>query len=199
MTRHARVIPSWRSGPCPRQQEPSRRGQPQPARRLSTSWYSLLLLSLLLTTPNLWAATTHCTTQERIIFACRTGKKLVSVCASPTVTPSSGTVQYRFGPAGAPELTLPGAPAVPRSVAQAGTLMFSGGGGAYLRFTQGAFGYVVYTAIGKSWGQKAGVAVEKDGKRTANLKCTGAVTSELGPDWYGQAGFPDDTQGFELP
>jgi hypothetical protein len=41
--------------------------------------------------------------------------------------------------------------------------------------------------------------VERDGKVTAQLTCTGAVTSELGPALYSQAGLPEDTQGFDLP
>ncbi len=173
---------------------------PRPCLRslmLLSTW--LLLTTLVPVASTAWAATTHCTAPERVLFTCPAGKKIVSVCASPTLTPTSGVMQYRFGPSGAPELLFPDTPAHPHTVVTAGTLMFSGGGGAYLRFTKGPYGYVVYSAIGKGWGEKAGVAVEQGGRVTANIKCTGPVTSELGPDLYGTAGFPEDTQGFALP
>lgn len=148
-----------------------------------------------------FATDTHCTSQEQVLFSCPIGKKMVSVCASQHFTPSSvqWLLQYRFGPQGAPELVLPDLPAPPHTFVKAGTLRFSGGGGAYLRFTKGQYSYVVYTATGRGWGEKAGAAVEKGGKVTASLKCTSAVTSELGPDLYGKAGLPEDTQGFDLP
>jgi len=163
------------------------------------TWRWLGILALVVFVAPVQAASTHCTSQERIVFACPTGKKHVAVCAAGPLSTDNGALQYRFGPLKAPELLWPDAPAQFRSVASAGTLMFSGGGGAYLRFTKGPYGYVVFTAIGKGWGKKAGVVVEKDGKATVHLPCTGAVTSELGPALYSEAALPADAQGFDIP
>lgn len=110
-----------------------------------------------------WAAEPLCDTQEQVIFSCSLGKKTVSVCASHDFSASSGYLQYRFGQKDALELAFPDlTEAVPASqYVQARTLMFSGGGGGYLRFINGEHQYIVYTAIGKGWGAKDGVAVEK--------------------------------------
>ena len=142
-----------------------------------------------------------CRDGERIAFSCHAGKKLISVCASADAGPGVGYIQYRFGPANAPEISLPPEGATPDRGAKGGTLMFSGGGGAYLRFANGIAGYVVYTGIGKGW-EKAGVAVEKKGKVASSIRCTSPAVSELGPDFFEKMGIGEDsdgTEGFEIP
>jgi hypothetical protein len=66
--------------------------------------------------------------------------------------------------------------------------MFSGGGGAWLAFTRGEHRYVVYTAIGQGWGDKAGVVVERGGRRLAALACTRPPVSDIGPELFERAG-----------
>jgi hypothetical protein len=153
------------------------------------------------------AQSSLCTAEETTIFACRTGNKMVSVCASKDAGPAAGSLQYRFGKPGAsepPEMTLPEQRLPPAKAATGDTLMFSGGGGAWLRFTKPPVAYTLYTGIGK-WGpngevrDKAGIAVERQGKLIANLACSGKVTSELGPDWFGRAGITAGGQEFDLP
>jgi hypothetical protein len=139
-----------------------------------------------------------CTAKEQTLFRCKTGRKIISVCATPELSADRGSVQYRFGRPDAPELVHPPA-ADWRSVTHGGVLTFAGGGGAYLAFTKGPYRYVVYTAIGRGWGEKAGVTVEKDGKRIATLPCNGKETSELGPDLFATAGIGEDSAGFDLP
>ena len=150
--------------------------------------------------PPAWAQNSLCAAGETTVFACRTGPKMVSVCASPDA------LQYRFGRPGADalEMTLPAQSLPPAKAATGDTLMFSGGGGAWLRFAHGPVAYTVYTGIGK-WGpngevrDKAGLAVERQGKLAANLACTGKVTSELGPEWFSRAGIASGGQEFDLP
>ncbi len=147
----------------------------------------------------------HCRADETIIFTCPTaGQKLVSVCASKEYGADAGHLQYRYGPAGAPELTLPPAETPPAKSAKSGTWMFSGGGGAYIQFMSGKTAYYVYSAIGR-WGkqgatmEKAGVAVEKDGKIAVNIPCKGKETSELGPEFFEKAGLLEVETDFEVP
>ncbi len=147
----------------------------------------------------------HCGPDEAVIFACPTaGDKLLSICASRQYGPDAGFLQYRYGPAGKPELTLPAAATPPAGAAKSGLWSFSGGGGAYVRFLSGKTAYYVYAAIGK-WGkkgavrEKAGVAVEKDGRVTANILCRGAAASELGPEFFEKAGLEAADPGFALP
>lgn len=145
---------------------------------------------------------TFCRDSETVVFACAAGERRVSVCAA--AGQDGGTVQYRFGrPGAAPELSLPASPGRPASVASGDTLMYSGGGGAWLRFASGTYDYTVYSAIGR-WGpggapaEKAGVLVERSGTRVANLRCTGG---DAGVDaaWIAAAGVRPDARGFDLP
>lgn len=154
------------------------------------------------------AKPSFCTPGETVVFSCYTSTaKLVSVCASNDAAPNRGYLQYRTGNPEAKtplELTLPAAQIPPPQAASGDTLSFSGGGGAWLRVSTKSTGFVAYTGIGK-WGprgeirDKAGIAVERDGKLVANLKCTGKPISLLGPDWFAKAGIKTDDQGFDLP
>jgi hypothetical protein len=146
------------------------------------------------------AVETHCTKNETIVFNCKAGSKIVSVCSSKTVTSGSGYLQYRFGPKKKLELIYPENQLPPAKInMQAETLTFAGGGGAYLRFKREEYGYVIYTAIGRGWGEKAGVVVEKDNVSQVNLPCKKPVISALGPDFFEQAGILKDQLGFEIP
>ncbi|MDP1549543.1 MAG: hypothetical protein Q8L97_05210 [Nitrosomonas sp.] len=148
-----------------------------------------------------WAAESLCNTQEQIIFSCSLGKKMVSVCASNDFSANSGYLQYRFGQKDALELAFPNltesAPAA-QSV-QARTLMFAGGGGGYLRFINGQHHYIVYTAIGKGWGAKDGVAVEKNNQLIANLECQDIPVSKLSEEFFTHAGLSADQNEFQIP
>ena len=153
------------------------------------------------------AAASLCAPQETVVFACPAGAKLISVCASNDAATGAGYLQYRFGKAGSRgplELTLPAGRTLPAAAASGDTLSFSGGGGAWLRFHDAPFAYVVYTGIGK-WGregatvEKQGVVVERGGAAIANLKCSSKVTSLLGPGWFGKAGVQRHGETFELP
>lgn len=144
------------------------------------------------------ATPSHCAPDEKVIFSCGTGAKIVSVCASGDLSAGMGSLSYRFGPPGHPEMTYP-PPGPWRDVTRSGTWMFSGGGGAWLAFHRETFRYIVYTAIGRGWGEKAGIAVEQNGKRLMNLACRGKPVSELGPDFFSESGIPDDDTPFDLP
>jgi hypothetical protein len=156
------------------------------------------LLGCALVTPA-QAAATLCADAETVLFSCPAGNKTVSVCASKDLDKSIGYLQYRFGPKAAPEIQIPKEKKHPDASVKSNTLVFSGGGGAYLRFTQNGFDYVIYTASGKGWGTKQGVAVKQGEKLVVNVKCTQAAQTELGPDWFAKAGLASDTKDFDLP
>lgn len=138
---------------------------------------------------------THCLAGETVVFQCAPGRKLLSVCAVPGQPGAS----YRYGAPGKPELVLP-EPATPAATTtSANTLTLAGGGGAFLRFRRADFTYTVYTAIGRGWGEKAGVVVAKSGARVAALRCRGGVQSMLGPDWFERARIAVDADGFDVP
>lgn len=163
---------------------------------------SLMLASILVVCARAEASgQTHCSADEATVFSCRTvNRKLLSVCASPVLSAGSGFVQYRFGKAGSPELLLPERTST-RVAGEigAGTMSYSGGGGAFLRFRHASHAYVVYTAIGRGWGSRAGVVVERQGRAVAEVRCAGEAVSEIGPDLFTRAGLPDDVDGFDPP
>lgn len=142
---------------------------------------------------------THCTDAEQTLFSCSTGRKRVSVCASTDLARDDGFVQYRFGEPRHAEIVLPSAGHAWRAATHGGVLTFSGGGGAYLAFASPPYRYVVYSAIGQGWGSRAGVVVEKQGRRVASLPCVGEAESRLGPDLFERGGIAEDALGFELP
>lgn len=152
--------------------------------------------------------TTHCTDKETVVFACPTGAKQVSVCAPRNASRTKGYLQYRFGKPDARdalELALPEGELTAAKAATGETVPFAGGGGSWLRFRKGAYGYVVYTGIGK-WGprgetqEKSGLVVERSGKQVAHLTCTGVTQSELGPDWFEKFGVqPKPDEDFLFP
>lgn len=166
---------------------------------MRNKWVALIGLLSFISWPAI-AADSHCGQGEEIVFSCSLGKKLVSVCAANNLSPATGYVQYHFGPKSQPELLFPPATeSADRSVIRSGTLMFSGGGGAYLRFINGGYSYIVYTAIGKGWGTKEGVVVEKDHKQISSLKCLDVPDLKLGEDFFASAGLVADQDEFELP
>ncbi len=148
-----------------------------------------------------------CTPAETVVFACRTGAKMASVCASRDAGPNGGTLQYRFGKLDGSEpleQILPEGQVAPARAATGESVSFSGGGGAWLRFRKGQFTYTVYTGIG-NWGPKgekrtkAGLHVEHAGKPLATLKCQEEPVSLLGPDWFGKVGVKSGNEDFDFP
>lgn len=150
--------------------------------------------------------TTWCRPGETDLYTCDAGAKRVSVCVSEGATAQRGHLLYRFGApaAGTPELELPRQATVPSRTATGEVAAFAGGGGVWLRFTQGAFAYVVYSGVGR-WGRngavevREGVQVERNGRSVATLACAKPRVNELGPDWLQRLGIAADAQGFVFP
>ena len=123
-----------------------------------------------------------CFVDEAVVFSCSSTKgKSISLCSSPELTASDGYIQYRYGVIGKiPELIFPKIQEHPKEHFLSGTVPYSGGGAAYLKFSRGAYIYTVYTGIGKGW-EKEGVIVNKSGEQIAHELCDGPLTSQLGP------------------
>lgn len=162
-----------------------------------------LLPLLLLAAPA--GAASLCAAGERVAFTCPAGAHVISVCELP----GGRALQYRYGRPGHVELAYPAAGTPAAQAFKAGLLAYSGGGGAYLDFAQGDYGYTVFTAIGK-WGKNeeayplAGVAVTKGDAELANIACDrhDAEKSELGPDLFDAYHIATDDPGdadFNIP
>lgn len=148
-----------------------------------------------------------CSPMEQVVFSCRTGAKLVSVCASKDASRTKGYMQYRFGKPDSTEpleMILPEAQILPSKSATGDNVPYAGGGASWLRFSKGGYSYTVYSGIGR-WGpkgetqEKNGLLVERSGKRIANLKCNNEPASELGPDFFEKLKIQGNGQEFDMP
>lgn len=159
----------------------------KPSMKETFSRFAVLAWALSASINPVWAAdaapagVSHlCQPAETVVFACAVkGQRTVSVCASKPLSTTKGLLQYRFGNAKQADMVLPkNADSSPdwQQVASR-SLMFSGGGGAYLRFNNQTYAYVVYTATGRGWGEKTGLFVLKDGQTVSKLPCTGKQIS----------------------
>ena len=152
--------------------------------------------------------TSFCTPLETVVFSCRAGAKMASVCAAKGATRNSGYLQYRFGKPDSSEpleLTLPEGELVANKAASGEWMPHAGGASSWLRFRKGVYSYVTYSGIGR-WGPKGeprakyGVIVERDGKRVASLKCAAEPDGEMGPEWFEKfAVKPKGDEEFFLP
>ena len=140
-----------------------------------------------------------CARGEQVVFGCHVGPdRSVALCGSDGF-PEGGMLQYREGASGQPPALVWPEDGQPASEAyRSGTLMYSGGGGAFLRFDREDRTYTVYTGIGRGW-DKAGVVVQAGGDTVEELACDGAVASLIGPELFTRAGIAKDGQGFEIP
>lgn len=119
------------------------------------------------------AGTGHCTDAETVLFSCTVkGGKHVSVCQDVGLIHFgvTGGMQYRFGPAGAPELTFP-QDASDITVWTLKDVTLARAAGQALSFSNGGYTYTL-SAIGSgSPDAFFGVTVEKDGQTLATLPC----------------------------
>jgi hypothetical protein len=123
-----------------------------------------------------------CQAGESVEFNCKAGAKVISLCGSGDV------IHYRFGRPGRPEMNFPASSQPARSVFHYSATGYSGGGEARVRFLNGAFEYVVYTAnLAGDWHsdgtrdheERYGVLVRKGGRNVANIRCTGGSDNDL--------------------
>jgi len=142
----------------------------------------------------------HCFSNEKIIFSCNTNSnKVISVCSAQNSHRNSGYLQYRFGSVGYfPEYVFPMNHDRASKYFYSGNLMYSGGGGAYLKFINDTYNYVVYTGIGKGWA-KQGMVIQDGDDEIARYACKGTWQSEIGPELFDQLGLNEDEYGFGIP
>lgn len=120
----------------------------------------------------------HCGTDEIVLFHCAVeGDKQLSLCGSATLA----TVQYRFGPVGAPELVYPDDGA--RSSLTYGHEAWARGEEYSVAFTRGEHTYRIVDASGSGIDGEAnnyqGVKVLSGDEEIAFVACTDAASTEL--------------------
>jgi hypothetical protein len=121
---------------------------------------------------NAHAAESLCQENEVVMFSCRIGSKIVSLCSSRDVSATSGYIQYRFGrPGRKPELTYPQAGVKPTDAFSYYYDGYAKGSTHQLTFTNGLYSYTLYSERHVFEWSGSGVVVEEIDKQVANLRC----------------------------
>lgn len=123
-----------------------------------------------------WAGDDLCVKQEKALFACTSGEKLISVCASPDLGPTAGYIQLRFGKPGGDLIAWPEA-RYPREFVTKGELLYPGAKGVYMRFAMENTAFVVYSAKGPRGLQ--GLVIEKNRNIVRKYRCQTSTPETL--------------------
>lgn len=120
-----------------------------------------------------WASPpTLCSTEEKILFTCSIGKKLVSVCSTKELSRASGYVQYRFGVLNqTPELVYPTELVHPTS-----KFSYGGTSGAKdslenLHFSLSGTSYTIYRESAVFDTNGSGIIVKTRDGKSSRLNC----------------------------
>lgn len=111
-----------------------------------------------------------CAAEEVAIFSCalKTGR-IVSLCASPDLSETAGSLRYLYGRKGAVELVHPAPGTAPRDAFTRGIM--GGQGGDFIRFKRGGISYTLTSIILRDRGEFAGLKVEQAGKTLLESDC----------------------------
>lgn len=141
-----------------------------------------------------------CKSGEEAAFACASGSKIVSLCASQGLNETSGYLQYRFGTRRNIELVYPaGTTTPPRDAFEAGVTGGTAGGADFLQFSLGGARYTLYSNYYRGR-ESDGLVVERGGKRVMSLRCRGAAVDTLkGWSVIYRAKLPQAPPDFEVP
>lgn len=128
------------------------------------------------------AASSHCGPDEQVVFSCRIGPKIASLCASQRLTPTEGHLQYRYGPPGKVEIQVPDRTLAdrariqvmrsPPSTANALAVGVESAGFTYHVFSSESVGSVSSDGM-RSWMVDSGVEVRKGQTTVFSKHCTG--------------------------
>ena len=133
------------------------------------------------------------------MFACSTGSKIVSLCASPTLDANSGALTYRFGTKGKLELSYPQPGVNPQQAFSGGVTGYSGGGADYIRFTVGDTAYTLFSDYYRGR-ENDGLVIERSGKMISMLRCrAGAMDAREGWSRIYKAKLPRYEGQFDVP
>lgn len=137
-----------------------------------------LVLSLLIACPAAHAEDSLCAGNEKIVFSCHVGKKVISLCR-PSGSPRELT--YRYGAPGRLELVHPGGGRQATGGFYTSSSPLFGGGVTTVAFTRANHEYRIYSKIGRadSGGPQGsrtpifedGLVISRSGKQVRQLVC----------------------------
>ena len=119
---------------------------------------------------------TLCAAGEDARFSCAAKNgKVISICASPDLSATTGSIQYRFGRPGAVELSYPADPATGRTALTWNTQNHASSQSFNVVFQNGGFTYTVYDqdTMGSASQNGSGILIEKPSAEPISIACTG--------------------------
>jgi hypothetical protein len=122
-----------------------------------------------------------CQSNEKVVFGCTAGDKMLSLRASPKFTSTSGYMQYRFGTPTKIELTYPEARKPPKGYFWHSSTLYSGGFDERVRFKNQGVQYLIFDRMirtgfdeaGNNPEMTSGVLLRIPGKQDTVRLCTG--------------------------
>lgn len=118
-------------------------------------------------------AASLCAPHEPVVFACRVGAKMVSLCRPAD---GDGMLSYRFGTPAALEMRYPEPGLLARSAFTVSTTPLVGGGETTVAFQSGGYTYTVYSRVargadGATPQFEDGLVVKRRGKVVGAWRC----------------------------
>lgn len=104
------------------------------------------VLPLLLVCQTAYAEDSLCTVQEKVVFSCHIGKKVISLCREQKAPQN---LTYRYGPPGHLELAYPNPKINEQGKFYTSSSPLFGGGVTYITFRRGIYEYRIYSKIGR--------------------------------------------------
>ncbi len=132
----------------------------------------ILAILIIITSKNSIATETLCGKDEKDLFGCSNGKKIISLCHAKNG--DSNVLTYKFGTTENIEMKHPKNNAKMNESFRLSSRAIQGGQESRVKFNVGSYTYIVYnheTNYGHS-----GVLVLKNGKSISNIKCDNDAT-----------------------
>lgn len=116
-----------------------------------------------------------CSAEEKVLFACATKERLLSICAARDLSPKAGYVQFRYGYPGSKEMIAWPEARYPRQDVTKGNVYLFGKLGTYMRFTMDQTSFVVFSVGGK----RSGLVIEQNNVIEKKIICRQTTVSDL--------------------
>lgn len=164
--------------------------------------YALMASSAMAADRQQVAVASHCEPTEQVIFSCRIGSKIASLCATRRLTPAEGHLQYRYGPPRSVEIAAPGRTPSDRARIQVVRSPPSTANAIAVSVESGGFVYHIYSSesVGsvsdgsRSWVYDSGVEVHKGQTTVFSKHCTGQLDdTRFVASFFLDAGFEVET------
>lgn len=132
-----------------------------------------------------------CKDNEKSMFSCATGEKIISLCATQYNEKDKNILTYRFGkPNNIPELEYQSKENETNKYFTYAKAYYGNGSIEEMSFKKGAYLYTIYQGRHNYRDNSAGLLLEKNGKKIANFSCNNNTPES---SWHLTSSFKFDT------